>query len=69
MPAAKKTREISKEKMREEIALATEKYLNEGGTITRYEKWGKVTILKRNLDGDMVETDWFDTVEAFENSK
>ena len=57
MPAAKITREISKEKMREEIALATEKYLNEGGTITRYEKWGKVTILKRNLDGDMVETD------------
>tara|TARA_S200000501_G_C20249586_1_gene493750 strand:+ start:129 stop:338 length:210 start_codon:yes stop_codon:yes gene_type:complete len=69
MPANKKTREISKEKMREEIASATEEYLSKGGTITRYEKWGKVTILKRNLDGDMVATNWFDTVEAFENSK
>ena len=55
--------------MREEIASATEEYLSKGGTITRYEKWGKVTILKRNLDGDMVATNWFDTVAAFENSK
>ena len=39
-----------KAKMREEIAKATAEYLANGGKITRYEKWGKVTILKQNLD-------------------
>jgi len=42
--------------------------LANGGKITRYEKWGKVTILKQNLDGDLVETNWFETVEAYKNS-
>ena len=57
-----------KAKMREEIANATAEYLANGGKITRYEKWGKVTILKQNLDGDLVETDWFETEEAYKNS-
>ena len=60
--------EPPKAKMREEIEKATAEYLANGGKITRYEKWGKVTILKQNLDGDLVETDWFETVEAYKNS-
>jgi len=60
--------EPSKEKMREEIAKATEEYLTNGGKITRYEKYGKVTILQQNLDGDLIETAWFETVEAHKNS-
>ena len=60
--------EPPKAKMREEIAKATEEYLANGGKITRYEKWGKVTILKQNLDGDLIETDWFETEEAYKNS-
>ena len=46
-----------------------EKYLSNGGAITRYEKWGKVQIIKRNLDGDFYETDSFPTLEAYENWK
>ena len=57
-----------KAKMREEIAKATAEYLANGGKITRYEKWGKVTILKQNLDGDLIETNWFETEEAYKNS-
>ena len=60
--------EPPKAKMREEIEKATAEYLANGGKITRYEKWGKVTILKQNLDGDLVETDWFETEEAYKNS-
>ena len=57
-----------KAKMREETAKATAEYLANGGKITRYEKWGKVTILKQNLDGDLIETNWFETEEAYKNS-
>ena len=60
--------EPPKAKMREEIEKATAEYLAHGGKITRYEKWGKVTILKQNLDGELVETDWFETEEAYKNS-
>ena len=60
--------QFPKAKMREEIAKATAEYLANGGKITRYEKWGKITILKQNLDGDLVETDWFETEEAYKNS-
>ena len=60
--------EPPKAKMREEIEKATAEYLANGGKITRYEKWGKVTILKQNLDGDLVETAWFETEEAYKNS-
>ena len=60
--------EIPKVTLRKEIAKATEEYLANGGKITRYEKYGKVTILQQNLDGDLIETDWFETVEAHKNS-
>lgn len=66
--AKKDKLDIPKAVMREEIAKATKEYLDNGGKITRYEKWGKVTILKQTLDGDLVETDRFETVEAYKNS-
>ena len=61
--------ERSKDIVRKEVEEATKKYLADGGTITRFEKWGKVTILKQTLDGDLKEVNWFETVEAYENSK
>ena len=61
-------KELPKSTMREEIAKATAEYLDNGGKITSYEKWGKITILKQNLDGELVETDWFETEEAYKNS-
>lgn len=61
--------ERPKDIVRKEVEDATKKYLANGGTITRFEKWGKVTILKQTLDGDLNEVNWFDTVEAYENSR
>jgi len=66
--AKKDKPDVPKAVMREELAKATKEYLDNGGKITRYEKWGKVTILKQTLDGELKETDWFDTVEAYKNS-
>ena len=57
--------ETPKAKMRE----ATAEYLANGGKITRFEKWGKVTILKQStVDGELHEVNSFDTVEAYKNS-
>ncbi len=61
--------ETPKAKMREYIAEATAEYLANGGKITRFEKWGKVTILKQStVDGELHEINSFDTVEAYKNS-
>ena len=66
--AKKNKPEVSKELMRAEIKKCVKEYLNNGGTVTRYEKYGKVTILKQNLDGELSEIDWYETVEAYKNS-
>ena len=53
--------------MREEIAKATAEYL---ANVENYSlrEMGKITILKQNLDGDLIETNWFETEEAYKNS-
>jgi len=66
--AKKKSNPQSKQSISDETALAVKKYLAEGGTITRSEKYGKIIIFKE-INGVLQEIKRFDSQESYENWK
>lgn len=66
--AKKKESYKSKQSIAVETALAVKKYLAEGGTVTRSEKYGKIIIFKE-IDGALQEIKRFDSQESYENWK
>ena len=66
--AKKKESYKSKQSISEETAIEVKKYLAEGGTITRSERYGKIIIFKE-INGVLQEIKRFDSQESYENWK
>ena len=66
--AKKKEPHKSKQSISEETAIEVKKYLAEGGTITRSERYGKIIIFKE-INGVLQEIKRFDSQESYENWK